>query len=141
MPLILLLIAISLGVVGQLTLKKGISAVGAISITNLYWGLIPTLLKQPLIVVGFCCYFLSAGLYMIVISQVPLSWAYPLVSIGYILVVLFSKLIFHEEVTIWRWVGVCLICVGVITVARTGNIKGTPGTSSAGVVQGSSTAK
>lgn len=134
-PLILLMIAITLGVIGQLTLKKGIGNVGVITLSGLHWGLVLLMLKQPFIVLGFCCYFLSAGLYMVVISQVPLSLAYPLVSIGYILVVFFSRIFFHEQVTVWRWLGVFLICTGVILVARSGSVSGKPSLPKAGVTQ------
>jgi multidrug transporter EmrE-like cation transporter len=127
-PLVLLIFAICLGVVGQLTLKKGIDSVGVITLSGLHWGLIPLLLKQPFIVFGFCCYFMSAGLYLVVISQVPLSYAYPLVSIGYVLVVIFAKTIFHEEVSIWRWMGVGLICCGVLLIAKSGSDVKKPGT-------------
>jgi len=126
-PFFLLIIAICLGVTGQLTLKKGITSVGVITLGGLHWGLILALVKQPFVVLGFACYFLSAGLYMVVISQVPLSYAYPLVSMGYVLVVIFAKTIFHEEVSIWRWLGVGLICCGVLLIAKSGTVDKEPG--------------
>lgn len=112
----LLLVAVALGVTGQIFLKQGVSTEGPISGINR--GLIATVFK-PLVLVGFICYGLSSLFWLVVLSRTELSFAYPMVALGYVLVVFLSWLIFKEGVTWARVVGLALICVGVVVVGLT----------------------
>lgn len=114
---ILIFTSIILGVAGQLTLKQGASQIGgfdfskplefAISaFTNLY------------VLGGLALYFISALVWIVALSKVDLSFAYPLVSIGYILVLIFSSILFKEKVLPIHWLGVLLILGGVVLITR-----------------------
>lgn len=113
----LILICISLGIVGQLSLKHGINQVGLITFNKF----VPMVIKaflNPYVLSGFILYGTSSILWLVVISRVPLSFAYPLVSISYIVIVFFSWFLFKENVTLIRWLGVFLISLGVSLIAQ-----------------------
>lgn len=108
---LLLLICVFLGVSGQLLLKKGVSEAG--SYLNAFF--------SPKVIGGFTCYFLSALLYVYILRIANVSKVYPLVSMGYILVVLASSigiLVDKEPVSLIRWLGVIVICIGVFLISR-----------------------
>ena len=112
-PFWMIVISVFLGVIGQLCLKKGM-----IGYQGNLWGVIPHMLTSPIIILGFLGYFVSSIIWLLVLSRVELSYAYPLISLGYIFVVFFSWLLFKEPVSLLRWLGVILICVGVSLVTR-----------------------
>ena len=116
-PFLLLLIAICFSVSGELCLKSGMNQIGVFSFSNLF----PTLgriLTHPRILIGFALFALGAMFWLAVLSRVNLSWAYPMLSIGYILVLLVSALILKEHVSAIRWMGALVICIGVFLVFR-----------------------
>ena len=57
-------------------------------------------------------------LWIKVLSKVELSYAYPMVSLGYVLVMIFSYFLFKENITPLRIAGVLFIILGVVLVAR-----------------------
>ncbi len=50
------------------------------------------------------------------LARLDLSVAYPTVSLGYVLVIVMSRVLFRERVSAARWVGVIIICTGVALV-------------------------
>lgn len=118
--LLLVLACVALGVGGQLLLKHGMSAdrdaVDRVS------EVVPRLLKaalNPIVVCGFVLYAISAALWLIVLTRAELSWAYPLLSLGYVFVVVLSRVLFHEAVTTTRLLGTLVIVLGVWIISRT----------------------
>jgi multidrug transporter EmrE-like cation transporter len=108
----LLLLVIIIGVAGQLLLKQGMSRHrGGFQLSAL-----PTLARNWAVMVGFACYGLSTLLYFQVLSRLDLSLAYPTVSLGYVLVIILSRLFFNEKIRPARWGAVAIICVGVALV-------------------------
>lgn len=107
----LLLVAIILGVVGQLLLKQGMSKQ-----PNFQLGDILVLARNFHVIGGFGCYGISVLLYFKVLADLDLSVAYPTVSLGYVLVILISKMLFKEVVSLTRWTAVMIICIGVALV-------------------------
>lgn len=107
----LLLVAIMVGVVGQLLLKHGMSRRSGFRIRDL-----PSLACDVPIVGGFCCYGIATLLYLKVLARLDLSVAYPTVSLGYVLVIVMSKVFFKERISPARWLGVVIICAGVALV-------------------------
>jgi multidrug transporter EmrE-like cation transporter len=110
----LILLAVVLGVVGQLLLKQGVSADGPIGGINR--ALLATIFR-PLVLLGFACYGLSSLFWLVVLSRTELSFAYPMIALGYVLVFFLSWWFFHDKVTWVRLVGLALICGGVVVVA------------------------
>jgi multidrug transporter EmrE-like cation transporter len=68
------------------------------------------------IVGGFGCYGISVLLYFKVLASLDLSLAYPSVALGYVLVIVMSRIIFRESVSLTRWGAVAIICAGVVLV-------------------------
>ena len=110
-PYALLLIAIAFGVAGQLLLKLGMLRQPGFRFSE-----VVTLLCNSLVVAGFSCYGVSTLLYFQVLANLDLSLAYPTVSLGYVLVIVMSKILFKETITWKRWMAVTIICVGVVFV-------------------------
>jgi multidrug transporter EmrE-like cation transporter len=117
---LLILVCVALGVGGQLLLKHGMSsdrdAVDRVD------EVLPRLLKaalNPVVVAGFVLYAISAALWLIVLTRAELSWAYPLLSMGYVLVVVLSRVLFHESVTATRFLGTLVIVLGVWLISKT----------------------
>jgi multidrug transporter EmrE-like cation transporter len=57
-------------------------------------------------------YVLATAIWLVVLSQEELSFAYPLVGIGYILVAILGKILFNENLTFFRIFGIILIVLG-----------------------------
>ncbi len=114
---ILLVLSISLAVVGQLLMKHGMIIFGSFPLVQLPSKLIPMLLN-PFVFFGLASFGLSAIFWLVVLSRLDLSFVYPLVSIGYIVVALFSWIFFKENVTFVRWLGIVTICLGVYFISR-----------------------
>jgi drug/metabolite transporter (DMT)-like permease len=57
--------------------------------------------------------------WLAVLSRASLSFAYPFVSLTYVLILLFDMFILHEDVSVVRWAGVALIAGGIALVAQT----------------------
>ncbi|MEZ4731852.1 MAG: hypothetical protein R3E79_32425 [Caldilineaceae bacterium] len=47
-----------------------------------------------------------------------MSYAYPLLALNFVLITVSSRLILGESVPIARWIGLAVICVGILIVAR-----------------------
>jgi multidrug transporter EmrE-like cation transporter len=109
--------AIVLNVCGHSFLKAGMNQVGPVSGSLLGYGI--RAIATPFVLLGLFSYISSVGLYMLVLSKTDLSYAYPLLmSIGYVLIVLVSYLIFKEPFSAYKWIGIALILVGVLLVGK-----------------------
>ncbi|MSQ15068.1 MAG: multidrug resistance protein [Dehalococcoidia bacterium] len=118
-PLAFLLVAVTFSAVGELLLKHGMNKVGVLSLQPEQ--ILPSLLKvftTPPIVLGFSSIFLGSIFWLAVISRVPLSYAYPMLSTSYVIVVVASWLLLGEQLTQMRIAGVLVICAGVAIVSR-----------------------
>ena len=116
-PLILVMIAVGFSVTGELLLKAGMDRVGVLSLATLGPTLGRMLRCWPLYA-GLGATVCAAAFWLATISRVDLSWAYPLLATGYVLVVAFSAVVRHETVSPVRWIGTGLIVLGVILVSR-----------------------
>jgi len=111
----LLFATIGLTVYGQLIFKWRMQQVGelppsALAKTKaLLW-----LLLDPAIFSGLFAAFAASLCWMVVLTRLPLSEAYPLTALTFVLVVMCSWLAFNEQVGPWQWVGLSLIVGGLI---------------------------
>jgi drug/metabolite transporter (DMT)-like permease len=119
--LILILLAIAISVGGQLSLKYGTGLLGRIDgqAVSGGWSLLQRVVSNPYIVAGIGLYSLGAVVWIVVLSRVPLSFAYPMLGLSYVLVLLVSRFILNEHVSVQRWVGAMLIVMGAALVSRT----------------------
>jgi len=114
---LMILFCVLTGSVGQLVMKHGMNAVGKIHAAQVV-NKMSLAFVNPYVWGGLFLYGLSAVVWMIVLSRVPLSFAYPMVSLGYVFVVVTSKYVHHEEVTGMRLLGTLVICFGVFLISR-----------------------
>lgn len=71
---------------------------------------------SPFIIFGLSIYGVGAALWLVVLSKVPLSSAYPLVSLGFVFVAFLSWSVLGEALPLMRLAGIALILAGVILV-------------------------
>ncbi len=116
----LILLAVACGVGGQLALKSGMTRVGAIDAAVLVQPAQVALqvLTNPLVALGLLLYGVGAGAWVIVLSKVPLSFAYPLLALSYAVTPVLAWMILGEQLPSIRWMGIATICTGVFLVAR-----------------------
>jgi multidrug transporter EmrE-like cation transporter len=115
----LLMIAMCLTVTGELLLKTGMNRNGELNVS--FSTLVPTavrLVTNPFVVGDLAFIFSGALFWMAVLSRWPLSLAYPLLSISYIIGIGASVLFLKEKVNTIQIVGVFVIILGVILVSR-----------------------
>lgn len=113
-------VGICLNAVAQLLLKAGTNAVGAIHLTAENW--LPTgmkLITQVPIIGGLACYVLSVVVWIIGLSRVDVTIAYPLLSLGYVINAIGASYFLGEVVSVQRMGAIALILIGVGLLART----------------------
>jgi multidrug transporter EmrE-like cation transporter len=113
--LALLLVSVVFAIAGQLTLKSAMEQIGRIGSQEVSAPVdtIGRAAKEPRLWIGLFLFGVSALFWLVVLSRVPLSVAYPLVGVSYILIVAFSRLVLHEHVPTIRWVGVLVVAIGI----------------------------
>jgi len=118
--LVVMLIAITAGAVGDIFLTQGMKSFGDISsmgIRQIFNTAIKALTNWRLIL-GTAMQAVYFGLWLAVLSWEDLSVALPLQALSYIVVAFLAQWYLGEHVTPMRWAGICLICVGVALVTR-----------------------
>jgi multidrug transporter EmrE-like cation transporter len=115
----LVMLGVLLNAAAQLLLKAGTNRVGefAFSLENL----VPVgakLAASPPILAGLACYGVSVVVWILALSRVPVSVAYPMLSVGYIVNAIAAWMLFGESLTAQKLVGIGFIVVGVWLVAR-----------------------
>ncbi len=116
-PYLLLGVNIILGVVGQFCMKFGVNKIGGLEELGLV-KFMTTAVFSPFVILGLGLYGFSAFLWLILLSKLDLSVAYPALSLGYVLVLLVSALFFGEQVSLIRFGGVFLIMLGIFFLFR-----------------------
>lgn len=116
----LILFGVLLNAGAQLMLKAGVTQIGhfEFSMTNV----VPIGLKvmaNPPIVAGLFMYVVSVAVWLLVLSRVQVSFAYPMLSIGYVVNALAANYFFGEPLTSMRVLGIFIIIAGVYLVAQT----------------------
>ncbi|SDE22526.1 SMR family transporter [Sporomusa acidovorans] len=108
----IILLSVFLGAVGQIGLKYGALRLAD---TGSLWE--KALAAWPLIA-GLAVYGVSTLLWIYALRTVELSYAYPLISLGYVLVFIASYFLFHESISMLRLGGLLLILSGIVLVAK-----------------------
>jgi drug/metabolite transporter (DMT)-like permease len=114
--LLIILCGILCASLGQVFWKIGMNAVGAINDFTLS-GIISMFLN-PLVILGLCMYGLSTIFWLVALSQRDLSYVYPFIALTFLIVLLVSKFILHENIGIYRIAGTLIIISGLILIVR-----------------------
>ena len=114
--LILILTCVIIGVFGQLFMKRGMNSIGNIDLKELFSPRIFSIVFQRYVFLGITLYILASIIWLDVLSKAELSFAYPLIGIGYIFTSILAWLFFGEKLTLIRVLGILLICSGVYLI-------------------------
>jgi len=114
----LILFSVLLGVLAQLSLKQGMKNVGKFEIRDFASSKIFKLIEEKFVVIGVVLYAIATLFWLVSLSKVELSLAYPMLALGYVLIAIFSKIFFNENVTMTRFIGILLISIGVFLLLR-----------------------
>ena len=116
---ICIVIGVSLNACAQLLLKAGVNAVGHFDMTPA--NILPVGLKiatQWPIIGGLACYVLSVVVWIVGLSRVDVSIAYPMLSLGYVVNAFAAWYLFGEVLSMQRLIGIGIILIGVAVLAR-----------------------
>jgi drug/metabolite transporter (DMT)-like permease len=119
---IVMLIAVTAGTIGDILLARGMKDIGDISTMNLkgILNVAVQALTTPKLILGVAMLAVFFFLWLAVLSWEDLSVALPMQALNYILVAFLSQYFLHEVVTPLRWAGTVLVVIGVIMITRSG---------------------
>jgi multidrug transporter EmrE-like cation transporter len=115
----LLMTGVLLNAAAQLLLKAGTNVLGQLELSA--HNLLPMGMKlasEPHIAAGLGCYVISVAVWIVGLSRVPVSIAYPMLSVGYIVNAIAASYLFGESLTAQKVAGIAFIVCGVFLVAR-----------------------
>ena len=115
----LILVVVTTNAISQLLLKHGMNNIGRFDFDGA--GLLrtlPVVAFNPFIIGGLAVLVCSMGLHLMALSRVDISFAYPFLSVSYVLVLIASYFWFGESINGVRIAGIGLICLGTLFVAR-----------------------
>lgn len=116
----LVLTGVMLNACAQLLLKAGTNAIGHFEFSGReIFSVAPKLLFEPHIMAGLGCYAISVVVWIGALSRTPVSIAYPMLSVGYVVNALAAWYLFSEALTPTKIIGITLIIIGVVLVSRT----------------------
>ena len=113
-------LSISAGVLGQTAIKIGVNQPGNAGAAGGPLALVTTILTSPLILAGIGFYGLGALAWIAVLARLDLSYAYPFLALNFVLIALVSRFGLGETAPAGRWLGIAIIVVGILVVARAG---------------------
>lgn len=116
--MILILSSVLLNCCAQLFMRRGMMKNGVINGLHSLLASVPSMLTNAYLWAAMVCYVVSLLIWMVVLSKVEVSYAYPFVSIGYVLSAVLGYLWLQEQITPVRAAGMAVICVGVFLISR-----------------------
>lgn len=115
----LILFTVTTNAAAQIMLKYGMLSVGPLDFGAVQpMRLALTIGFNPYIVGGLATFFVSMCSHMLVLSRVELSFAYPFLSLAYVMVAIYTYVFFNEDLNAYRITGIGCIVVGTILIAR-----------------------
>jgi multidrug transporter EmrE-like cation transporter len=115
----LILAGVLLNAFAQVLLKKGMLSIGYFEFH--FQDVFPIFKKVGLnsyILSGLASYVISVMIWLLVLARVEVSYAYPFLSVGYVVVTAMGYLIFQENLSWMRVIGIAVIIVGVLLLSR-----------------------
>jgi drug/metabolite transporter (DMT)-like permease len=113
----------------QLMLKQGMTNLSPITLGSLSFaddtliGKLGMTLLNPWVMAGLIVFVISMASHLFVLSKVEISFAYPFLSLAYIVVAVAAWTWFGEDLNQYRVAGIAMICVGTILIAQGGDGK------------------
>jgi len=100
-------LSIVLGSFAQIFLKKGVTRNAKAS------GGYLALLRSAWVWLWAVCFFIATALWLVALSRIQLSYAFPLLSSGYVIVALLSTFFLKERISWMRWLAILVISLGI----------------------------
>jgi len=114
-----ILLTILFTVYGQIVIKWQVQLAGSFPQDNIEkLQYLTKLLLNPWVISGFACAFLAALSWMAAMTKFDLSYAYPFMSLAFVLVLILSNIFFKEPITIAKSIGMGFIVLGIIFGSR-----------------------
>lgn len=117
----LILFTVLTNAAAQIMLKKGMLSFGSLSTgSGGISGLVGTAFSvvfSPWVFAGLCLFVVSMASHLVVLSRVQLSFAYPFLSLAYVVVAVYAFLVFGEDVGPSRIAGIALIMAGTVFIS------------------------
>lgn len=117
MNIVLILLSVLLNCAAQLLIRKGMLVEGEVGMQNML-SHIGSMITNVWLWGAMLCYALSILLWMSVLSKVEVSYAYPFLSVGYVVSAVAGYALFNENLSPVRIAGIIVICIGVILISR-----------------------
>jgi multidrug transporter EmrE-like cation transporter len=117
---VLILTGVGLNAAAQLLLKVATRPLAHFGVfnTDVLSNSIVILFKSMPFWAGMLCYAASVCVWVAALSKAPVSTAYPMLSLGYVVVAAVSVAWLGETLTPAKMLGIALICAGVVLVSR-----------------------
>ncbi len=117
--IIYILISVVGSAAGQLFLKKGMNSMGPVTLSlnqlpNVIWQMATNLD----VIIGLVIYLIGTVFWLVALSRVDLSFAYPFASIQYMIMLAAGWFMFDEKITINRLIGTAIIGIGVLFISK-----------------------
>jgi uncharacterized membrane protein len=118
---IMILIMVLAGPLGNTMLAKGMKSVGAVSFssTSVVLATLGRILSSGTIWLGIALMITFFAAYSLVLSWADYSYVQPASAIAYAVVAILGVVVLGESVSPIRWLGIAVICLGVVVVGRT----------------------
>ena len=111
----LILSSVFLNALAQIFIRQGMLKLGSVSFNmEQIWNMALSVFTNMYLLSGMFSYGISIILWMIVLSKVNVSLAYPFLSVGYVVPTVLAYLIFKEPLTVQKIFGIAIICLGVV---------------------------
>jgi len=116
-----ILLMVVFGPLGNVLLGKGMKRIGAIHVVSLWQvgHLLLRIMTSPTIWAGILSLISFFVAYMLVLSWADYSFVQPASSVSYAMVALLAHFLLRETISPLRWLGVLIICMGVLVVGYT----------------------
>jgi drug/metabolite transporter (DMT)-like permease len=119
LAIIYILISVLAGALGQILLKKGMGSMGPLTLSmDQVGGILWRIATNPYVVIGLFVYVCGTLFWLVALSRVDLSYAYPFASLSYIVMLAASWFLFHENITPMRLLGTVVVGLGVFLISR-----------------------
>ncbi|PAF53522.1 hypothetical protein BKH42_05605 [Helicobacter sp. 13S00482-2] len=107
----IIIFSVALNSFAQIFIKKGMMSLGSLSLNMDF---ILRGLGNIYLWLGMGCYAISILSWMVVLSKVNVSIAYPFLSLGFILSAIIAYYSFGEPLTFYKMIGIAFICAGLL---------------------------
>jgi len=112
----LVLLGVLLNAFAQIALKKAVVDLPRMDLAHLL-PVLPSLFLKPMILLGLALYAASVVNWVVVLSRMEVSVAYPLMSLGYLVTFVLGVWLFNESVSVTKIAGLAVILVGVVLIS------------------------